>query len=150
MEGDGALLVRLSAHDGGCQSLVHFWLRKRLLHLQHPTKVQGHPTRRRIYWTILRSSYWPCMASEIYRLAHECHSCVRELIAQMSEVSRLKLLPAKAPLESVAIVILGPLHTTSRGNRYVLVISDRCSKLIRSVAPATQDSFASAKAFCTH
>ena len=39
----------------------------------------------------------------------------------------------RAPLEFVAIDIFGELITTKQGNRYILVISDRYSKLVRTV-----------------
>ena len=45
----------------------------------------------------------------------------------------MKLFTPKALLEFVAIDILGELITTKRGHRYILVISDRYSKLVRTV-----------------
>ena len=45
----------------------------------------------------------------------------------------IKLFTPKAPLEFVAIDILGELITTKWGNHDILVISDRYSKLVRTV-----------------
>ena len=45
----------------------------------------------------------------------------------------MNLFTPNAPLEFVAIDILGGLISTKRGNRYILVISDRYSKLVRTV-----------------
>jgi transposase InsO family protein len=44
--------------------------------------------------------------------------------------------------------ILGPLPKTERGNRFLLVISDRFSKLTRTVPLRTITSLVVAKAFC--
>jgi transposase InsO family protein len=44
--------------------------------------------------------------------------------------------------------ILGPLQKTEHGNRFLLVISDRFSKLIRTVHMRTITALGVAKAFC--
>lgn len=62
----------------------------------------------------------------------------------------MKVFPALAPLTFVAIDILGELVTTSRENKYLLVISDRFSKLIRTVPLRTITAEAVPKAFDTH
>jgi len=46
----------------------------------------------------------------------------------------MTLFPPKEPLTEVGIDILGPLLNTVDGNRYVFVMSDRFSKLTRTVA----------------
>lgn len=48
-------------------------------------------------------------------------------------IGALKLFPAKAPLESVRIGTLVELVRTARGFRYLLVIMDRFTKLVRTV-----------------
>jgi transposase InsO family protein len=62
----------------------------------------------------------------------------------------MKLVPENEPLEFVAIDILGPLPKTAHGNRFLLVISDRFSKLTRTVPMRTNTALAVAKAFCDH
>jgi hypothetical protein len=46
----------------------------------------------------------------------------------------MKFFPPCAPLEFVGIDILGPLPETKRGNRFLLVMTDRFSKVTK-VAP---------------
>jgi hypothetical protein len=46
--------------------------------------------------------------------------------------------------------ILGPLPKTRHGNRFLLVIADRCSKLTRTVPLRVTTSLAVAQAFCDH
>lgn len=45
----------------------------------------------------------------------------------------MKVITPTAPLPYVSIDILGDLITKKRGNRYLLEISDRYSKLVRTV-----------------
>jgi transposase InsO family protein len=64
--------------------------------------------------------------------------------------SYLKVFPASSPLEYVSIDLLGPLPKTAHGNRFLLVMTDRFSKLTRTVPLRTTTAFVFAKAFCEH
>jgi hypothetical protein len=55
---------------------------------------------------------------------------------------------ADGPLEFVAMDILGPLPKMEHGNCFLLVISDRFSKLTRTVPIRTITALVVAKAFC--
>ena len=123
-------------------------LRPRLLHLQHTPLVAGHPGGRRMYATLRHRYYWPHMAADAYEFVKKCDRCARERISLRAHASKLKLFPAKAPLESVAIDIMGPLPISGRKNRYLLVIVDRYTKLVRTVPLASATAFSVAKAFC--
>jgi len=46
----------------------------------------------------------------------------------------MRLFPATEPLTEVNVEILGPLPTSRARNRYVLVFTDRFSKVVRCVA----------------
>lgn len=45
----------------------------------------------------------------------------------------MELFPPTAPLESVAIDILAKLISISRGHKFILVIMDRITKLVKDV-----------------
>lgn len=60
------------------------------------------------------------------------------------------LFPPKAPLEFISIDILGELIKTKRNNRYLLVITDRFSKLVRTVRLKKITAAAVAIAFVNH
>ncbi len=64
------------------------------------------------------------------------------------QASPLKLFPAKRPLESVAIDILGPLTQTVRKHRFLLVMTCRYSKLTRVVPLVKITALSVAKGFC--
>lgn len=62
-------------------------------------------------------------------------------------MSPLKLVPSKVPLEYVSIDILGELVRTKRGFQYLLVMTDRFSKLPRTVPLKRIAAAAIAQAF---
>ena len=144
------LLVRESPLDRAKQIVVPQALQPRLMHLQHVPPIAGHVGGRRMYATMRQHFYWPLMASDTYNFVRQCDACAREQLATHRKASKLKLFPAKAPLESVAIDLLGPLPTTTRGHKYILVITCRYSKLTKTVPLRTITAYAVAKAFCEH
>ena len=142
------VLIRKSPLDETTQVVVPLSLRPRLLHLQHVPPSAGHPGGRRMYATLRHHYYWPHMAADTYDFVKNCDKCAQERITLRRHASKLKLFPAKAPLESVAIDLMGPLPVTNRKNRYLLVMTDRYTKLTRTVPLATATAFTVAKAFC--
>ena len=132
------------------QIVVPHSLRSRVLHLSHYPKLSGHPGGRKMYKTLARHFYWPALAVDCYAVARNCSACARERVTLRSNSKKMKLFPAKAPLESVSIDLLGELITTKRKNRYLLVICDRFTKLVRTVPLTSISSAKVAAAFIKH
>ena len=57
------------------------------------------------------------MALDFYAVARNCANCARERVKLRKNAKEMKLFTPNAPLEFVAIDILGELITTSRGNQ---------------------------------
>jgi Integrase zinc binding domain len=91
--------------------------------------------------------FWKNMYREIEDAVRSCEQCARNNVQERTRVNKIKLFPAHEPLEFVAIDILGPLPKTAHGNRFLLVISDRFSKLTRTIPMKTTTALAVAKAF---
>lgn len=60
----------------------------------------------------------------------------------------MKPFPATMPVEYVAIDIIGPLPRTSSENRFLLVTSDRYSKMTQTAPLANVTGLTVARAFC--
>jgi hypothetical protein len=80
-----------------------------------------------------RSFYWPHMTKDVYETVRKCDASARNRISERRHTNFLQLFPAKGPLESVAMDILGPLPRTKHGNRFLLVVADRYTKVTRTV-----------------
>jgi transposase InsO family protein len=90
------------------------------------------------------------MIEDVYETVLQCDTCARNRISERTHTNKLKLFPAKGPLESVAMDILGPLPRTKHGNRFLLVISDRFSKVTNTVPLRTVTALSVVRAFCDH
>ena len=103
-----------------------------------------------MYQTLRRTFYWPSMALDGYHTVRLCSSCTSERITLRKHETYLSLFPAQAPLEYVSIDILGPLPKTTDAQRYLLCITDRYSKMVRTIPLKNITAATVAKAFCEH
>ena len=147
-EDDSGVLVRVIEEHP--QIVVPHELKPRVLHLAHYPATSGHPGGRKMYYTVRRDYYWPALAVDCYTTVRNCSECARERIQLRKNSKRMRLFPARRPLEEVSIDILGELIRTKRGNQYLLVITDRYSKLVRTVPLKRITAFSIAKAFVDH
>ena len=147
-EDRGGVLVRTV--EGHPQIVVPQTLVPRVLTLAHRPKSAGHPGETKMYKTLRRHFYWPTLSVDAVTTVKNCVSCARNRVRLRRKSTALQLFPATGPLEFVAIDILGPFIRTKNGNRYLLVIGDRFSKLTRTVPLRNITEAAVARAFTTH
>lgn len=67
-----------------------------------------------------------------------------------SPSAEIQAFPAAGPLEFIAMDILGPIPRSIHGNRFILVITDRFSKLIHAVPLMAASATDVAMAFLIH
>ena len=132
------------------QEIVPRSLRQHLLHIAHISKAGGHAGGRRMYKTLRRTFYWPAMDLEEYIVVCNCHACAKEPVQAQKRSKFLKLFPAAAPLEEVAKDLLGELVETPQGNKHLLVITDRFTKLVKIVPLRNIRAQDIARAFLRH
>jgi transposase InsO family protein len=141
------ILVRNTPLDGSKQIVVPLSLRPRLLRLEKFPVVAGHPGVSKMYASMRRKFFWKEMYKYVEETVRHCTVCAKNRVTERKRTSFLKLFPANGPLEFVTMDILGPLPKTEHGNRFLLVISDRFSKLTRKVPLRTITAPVVAKAF---
>eukprot|EP00171_Calliarthron_tuberculosum_P021926 IDg21926t1 len=94
-----------------------------------------------------KSFYWPTMLADIRRGSNDCHQCARERTKLRNHAAPMQLFPASSPLEFVAIDILGPLTESTKGHKFILVMTDRFSKMVRAVPLRSISALTVAKVF---
>ena len=147
-DNDGLLKRRTKGPHPYIQTVVPFTLRDRLLKLSHEPPIAGHPGETRMFETLRMHFYWPHMAADVHWYVRNCRPCAKKRSKYRKTKRLLKLFPATVPLESIAIDILGPLTRTRKKNRYLLVISDRFTKLTQVVSLPRINAYTVAVAFC--
>lgn len=90
------------------------------------------------------------MAADFADFLQACHPCARNLLTERRHATPLRLLPPSGPNEHVAIDMLVQLPRTADGNIFVLAISDRFTKLRRTVALPDEKALTMLAAFIEH
>ncbi len=88
------------------------------------------------------------LGGDVYHTVRLCATCAKDRIDLRRHTTPLTLFPARAPLESVALDLLGPLPKSKRGNTHILVMVDRFSKLCRFLPMRSTTADKVARAFC--
>jgi len=118
----------------GDQLVIPESLRERILTLKHHATVSAHPGMSRMYYAMRRRYYWPSMVTDIYNTITKCTTCAQNRLSLRRRTSPLTLFPATEPFIDLSVDIFGPIPATRAGNRFILVITDRFSKLTKCVS----------------
>lgn len=89
-------------------------------------------------------------ANEELAVSRDCRSCAKTRDSVRKHQKHLKLFPATMPFDFVAMDFLRPLPTTEREHHFVLVVTDRFSRRVRSVLLRTATATAIANALMDH
>ena len=87
------------------------------------------------------------MAADIYRTVRTCNARAKNRVKLRKRTHPLRLFPAQRPLEGLSSDILGPLTKTKKGHRFLLVITDRFTKLTQVIPLRRIDAYTIAVAF---
>ena len=90
------------------------------------------------------------MAADVMSTVRSCPNCAKNRIRLIKNSNSMKLFPATAPLESMAMDLLGPLQKSKAGNRFILVMMDRFTKLTQFVPLRRITAAVIAAAFFQH
>ncbi len=140
----GVLLrKRLNTH----QIVAPLTLRPKILNMAHYLPISGHLGAKTLYLAIRRDYYLASPALDAYAVVRNCAECAKKRVGLRKRSTQLKLFPAAAPLEDIAMDLLGELFTTPRGNKCILVITDRFSKMVPVIALSSTRAIDIAEAF---
>ena len=123
---DGLLSRRWESDDGKSVKwllVVPLKFRKEILAELHGGKLSGHLGVSKTLAKVMFRYFWSGMFADVRSFLRVCDLCARRKSAAKKRV---------APLERVAIDLLGPLPKSDSGNLWVLVVGDYCTKWIEA------------------
>uniref|UniRef100_A0A3B5QVZ8 Gypsy retrotransposon integrase-like protein 1 n=2 Tax=Xiphophorus TaxID=8082 RepID=A0A3B5QVZ8_XIPMA len=94
----------------------------------HEGPVGGHFGVERTLTRLRTRYYWYHMREDVALWCKTCTSCASRARPQKTPQAPMGTVQVGAPMERIALDIMGPLNETERGNRYVLVIQDYFTK----------------------
>lgn len=113
----------------------------------HDAPSGGHLGRHKTLTKIKQSFYWPGMDKDVRRWCASCPDCAKRKKYGKTPRAPMQVTGAGDPGERVAMDILGPVPTSNRGNKYILVIQDYFTKWAEAIPIPDMEAKTVAQAF---
>ncbi|KAL7841611.1 hypothetical protein SRHO_G00253020 [Serrasalmus rhombeus] len=127
------------------QLLVPRSLRRRVLQAVHGPVGVGHFGVNKTLRQLRQRFYWPGCRTDVELFVHCCDACTAKKGPTGKSRAPLQPLQSGAPMERVAVDVLGPFPRTEAGNRYVLVAMDFFTKWPEAYAVPDQSAVTTAE-----
>lgn len=115
-------------------------LRQTAFEAHHSHTTASHCGVKKTLSALQSRYYWPGLTSAVHKLVARCHVCGSKKTWGKKRRSPLKQYVVGAPMERIAIDILGPLPETPRKNKFILVVSDYFTKWTESYPLPNQEA----------
>lgn len=126
---DGVLYRYCAEEDSeNGQLVVPKSMRKEVLYNYHDVPTAGHYGIERTINRITQLYYWPKMRKDISEYVKDCIECKRYKPSNMKPAGLVQTVNSKKRFETIAIDLFGPLPRTSKGNQWIFIIEDLCSR----------------------
>ncbi|XP_060564385.1 uncharacterized protein LOC132723637 [Ruditapes philippinarum] len=113
----------------------------------HNSPTGGHLRVRKTKFKVKQRLFWYGLTNDIKRWCKTCDVCVSQKHPQRKAKAALKQYNVGAPLERIALDIMGPLPRSDEGNKYVLTIVDYFTKWIVAIPIKNQEAVTVANKF---
>ena len=115
-------------------------LRNDVLQELHTEETAGHLGVNKTLGRVKERFYWPRCTKDVKDWCRACDLCASRERPTRTPRAPLQTYNVGAPLERVALDIMGPLPESDRGNKYILVIGDYFSKWTEAFAIPNQEA----------
>lgn len=120
-----------------CQIYVPKSLQKELLIKNHDEMC--HPGQYKTFDNIREYYYWPGYVYDVHNYVKACLICQKSKVYPICSSKLQHYMPLK-PFEIIQCDVVGPLPTSEKGNRFILVITDVFSKWVEAFPLTTVTS----------
>ena len=121
-----------------------------LLSVGHDSVIGGHLGIRKSVEKLRQDFWWIGLKKDVIAYIKSCRRCAQRKPSQKTRRAPLSHKPVGYPMERITMDIKGPLPTTSRGNKYILVISDYFTKFCEAFPMNNQEAETVADILCRH
>ena len=121
--------------------------RKEVLKKEHDSKIAGHFGRERTMELITRNFYWPNLEDDVRSYCNNCDSCQRTKSPRHAKHGLLHPLELpSSPWTYISVDFITDLPE-SKGNKNIMVVVDRFTKMAHFIPTAKRESAVVARLF---
>jgi hypothetical protein len=115
--------------------------RKEIITEVHNSKFAGHGGQFKTQERLRQDFWWPHMDKDIKEHIDQCKACQTTTDKGKPPDGPITGLPiTSGPSQRIHADLLGPLQNSERGNMYILVITEACTKMTQLTPLNGQDS----------
>ena len=129
------------------QLVVPQLLRKEVFEQLHGSPTCGHFGVTKTLARIRERFFWPRCRQSVEEWCRKCEKCAASKGPGRKHKGPMKQFNVGAPLERVTLDILGPLPTSVRGNKYILIVGDYFTKWVEAYPLENQKAETVAEVF---
>ena len=122
------------------QLIVPKKLRHEVLAQLHGTRTSGHFGVSKTLHRLKQRFYWQNCRFDVKQWCENCDECSSKKGPRRKPKGPLKLYNVGAPMERIAVDVMGPLPVTKKGNKYLLVAMDYFTKWPEAYALQDQEA----------
>ena len=115
-------------------------IREEVLKDLHEGVMGGHLGEDKTFDRVRERFYWPGYHSDVCNWVRTCGSCAARKTPAPKRRAPLQSVKVGAPLQLVAVDILGPFPTTVSGNRYILTVGDYFTRWMEAYPIPNQEA----------
>lgn len=114
--------------------------RTTMMREMHNSPVGGHFWMKRTLARLKTKYFWYNMKDDITLWCRTCSSCAAKARPRKTPRAAMGMVKVGAPMERIAVDLMGRLNETDRHNRYILVVSDYFSKCVEAYPVPNQEA----------
>ncbi|KAI3375546.1 hypothetical protein L3Q82_003879 [Scortum barcoo] len=122
--------VEDNSSDSDCD-LLHASINL-VMEQMHDGPVGGHFGVERTLTRLRTRYFWYNMKDDVTLWCRTCPSCAARARPKKTPQAAMGTVRVGAPMERIAVDLMGPLNETDRHNRYILVVQDYFSKWVEA------------------
>lgn len=126
---EGVLYYR-QTDSSPLQAVIPYSLQRTVLEQIHDKG--GHLGVHKTLAKLRERFYWPGYEAQVEKWVKECQLCQRRNNPPQKPQASLGTITAEYPFQKLSWDIMGPLPSSSKGNRYILVVTDLFTKWVEA------------------
>lgn len=145
---DGLLYKTYVRRDGTgkhLQLLVPKKLRNEVLYQMHNTILSGHLGQKKTREKTLQRFFWYGIREDVNLWVLRCDICSSVKTPSRTPRAPMGVMRTGAPWDRLAVDMLGPFPESTKGNKYVMVVTDHFSKWVEVLAVPDQTAITCAR-----